>query len=506
MRVSLEHLAADVLGLPQSCRDLLSGQAAVSGLELVRDVNSCARPTTFLDRDERAALVATMTRELAHFAPHVAVLDNVQALDEANTSVVLATAPARFLGAPLFAEYSAWQVTRVASELSRAWDQQVVPLLWITSDGSSAERSAWFRNADANTQCVSWDDPVSAASIEGANACLRQLLRGAEHLNGCIERWQPQPNETPSQATVRTLLDRHGDHGLIVVAADWFQADTAHFLGRVFTHELEGSTAQFSEFEPLVFHRDAEGWSPLWRGGDGFRYADEPGSRTTSELAAAIVQAPGEFRASEALLPLILDALFPVALRLVDRHKLHGEAWLAAHRRQLDLEHPPLLPRLELTLVDEPLRAALQKLGLEPASVLRDREAWIDPPPSESLRPAIDGMRQLASDSAARLRELARPLGEFDPVLHPVSRRAASELRQTVEDFASKAERVLDNRGGKVERHQRIVRTKLWPQGSAQAESDSPFAWEAHFGAELWDALRDEIDPFAWEHLLVRLP
>ncbi len=522
MNLKLEHLAGDLFGLPAFSKRVLASEEPLFGVHIPRSAAALEPPADRFDRDERAALVANLTAAHAPFAPHVAVLDSIRALEQPGSAVALATARVGLFGSTLDALYSALHAIRLASALTEEWNQPVVPLLWIDTDASLSQNSheAWFRSSDFILQRVHLPSVATEASTLPVRDCLAQLLGHETELESALELLTPREGETLAASLTRALLELLGSEGLLVCTPDDLRGDVSHFLSQVVADDPEGALVttleqlaaqEFAqaehEFDSILVQRiEDESVCPLHSGGDGFRYDDEPGSRTSAELAAEIVQDPRGFVPGAALLPLIQDLILPVAIRLAERDSLYSEAALAGLRDSLAAPSVPILPRLSCTLVDASTRDSLAKLELSVREVYACRESVERRADAEDFRGAIEEFRALSRATSESLHRIARPLWEFDPVLRPVARRSAREMRRALEKLCEKAENVLGNREGNFDRHQRRVSSVLLPRGLPQESADSLLSWLAPFGPAWIAALQSELDPFAWEHLVVNFP
>ncbi len=522
MNLELQHLSADLLGLPDFSKRLLSSQAALFGVHVPRKASEFEPLEDPLDRDERAALTSRLSKAILPFSPHVAVLDSLRALEQPNSLIVLAsTRPAPF-GSTLSALYATLHAVALAKTLSRTWNRAVVPMLWIDTDTACVDEQpgTWLRSNDHVMQHFRLPAVADDEKTQAVRASIAHLLGSSEHIYEALDALSPRHGECAGTAHARTTLNLLGSTGILVCLPDWIRTDVSHFLAQIVSadparllqegcNELQsqGFSTEEHAIDPVLVHRvEGNTSQPLHCGGDGFRYEHEPGSRTNVELAAEIVQDPAGFVSGEALLPLIQDLALPLAARIVNRDALAGEAAINRMRAALDVGQTPVLPRLSCTLVDSFTRTSLAKLDLEVRDVCASERPLERAAPSEPLEIALEQFRALSRETTSSLQRIARPLWELDPMLRPVSKRSATKIRRTLEELCAKAEHVLANHGGKFQRHQRLVNSVLRPHGQPQEDVDNLLYWTAHFGFDWTLELLEELDPFAWEHLVVNFP
>lgn len=529
MAIELQHLPADTLGLTPFSRALLEQGGKAFGVTALLATSDCPPPENPFDRDERAQLVERLERSLAPFEPHVAVADSVRKLAEPESSIVLTIVrPSLFCG-PLACWYRALQAGRVARTLEARWKRPVVPMLWLDTDAAldANDLSGLFLDDHFHLQRFAIEEHAHQRAsslvlsdaehhLPSVRAALRNLLHGSPQRDRACDLFFPEPRRTLADQTVRTFLALTGATGLVPCTPDWLRADVSHFLANVVSTEpgrlLQAScdelaAAGFALPEglaapALVQRLTHEGRLALRPGGDGFRYDDEPGSRTAAELAAEIVQAPAEFVADSLLLPVVLESALPLAARVAPLEEGLLEAARTRIRRAAHGPDVPWIPAVSVTLLDQGTLTALGRLSRDVRSVLEARGRLAAPRGDRDPRSAIQELRDYSRDVARGFRDRARELDEFDPSLVPVSRRISGELREAIERYCEKADRVAANRSGKLDRHARRTNHGLFPDGVPQAEAFGPLAVVARHGTDWLEELGRDLEPFGLEHVV----
>jgi uncharacterized protein YllA (UPF0747 family) len=347
-------------------------------------------------------------------------------------------------------------------------------------------------------------------------------VQRSEHGAAAVELLMPRDGETLVDAFTRAMTALLGPHGLVVLEPDWIRADLsralAHVVASVVARELEAGTAavRAAGLEPtiepegaaLVYRVDDSGRQALRAGGDGFRYDDEPGSRTPAELAAEIVQAPDEWSAGALLRPLVQDEALPVAAYVGGFGELAYHAQLPPLRALAGLPSTPFVPRLSATLVDPETRRSLRRLELTVADVLAGRApggAGEDADAPAQGPPVAEKLRAAAERAALELKGLAGEVAELDPGLAAQAKRTAKQVVELVAKLAAKTERVHRNSQGKGRRHERRVASLLRPRDEPQERVLGAFEWTARHGTGWIGELLKLIDALPAEHLVVDL-
>ncbi len=524
--IRLEHLAADVHGLSAAGRAALSGRLRERGV--ARAAGEVGRPEDRYLPAERAHLARWLEARITRTSPPVAVLESLRALAAPGASCVVAEADPGLLGGPLGALLRAAQAVGLARELSRE-GPPVLPVLWCRGDTARADelRRATVLNRFHEPQTVCLEElgagrrPLDQLPLEAGRhglgalrAVLRQLYGDHPHIEEALDLFVPRDGETLPAALARAAHGLLGSAGLVVIEPEMLREELsgalARLVGAPWEDALEGDplAAELdlaAHDEPLVTHLEGGRLRPLVGGGEGYRYPEEPGSRTAAELAAAIVQDPACWQAGPDLAPLARDLVLPVAAIVTSSEELERQLRLHPVRRALGLPEPALVPGLGATLVDAETRGSLERLGAPLAEVLRARGGWRPAGEAPAGPGALERLAEIEAGVRAALSAERRALGAIDPTLAPVVRTAIRNVEEAFRRLTQRVEHVQQNRSGKRERHVRRLNATLSPEGRPQAEVLPAFAWLSRHGPGWLEALTGELDPFAAEHLVVHL-
>ncbi len=552
MALALEHLPADVRPLADIARRALASSLDLRGLPLPRRSASIARPNERRDAEARASLADNLTTGLAPLSPPVAVLDALRSLAQPGCWAVVTGQQPGLCAAPLLTLYKALQAIALARELAAAWDTPVVPIFWNHGDDHDlAEANRLFvanENLDVEKLSLaglsSGRQPLSTIVVEplahGLSAMedrLRAMLARAPGANSqlALDLCLPRAGESLARAMTRTLTSLLGHHGLVVVEPDWMREDLSRALadlvssgpghsgpglvaaargpGSALPAALAAGSAALSEggLDPsidqgsaaILFRLEDGRRRALRFGGDGYRFDDEPGSRTPAELAAEIIQEPAAYSAGALLRPLVQDAVLPTAATVGGWGELAYQAQLGPARALAGLPPVPFIPRISITLTDPECRSSLEKAGLTAAEIIGGLDLSTNN--KEEAAPAALALAEAADRLRVDLLSLRPALAELDPSLVAGLKRAADQARKSIQRLADKAARVADNQSGAGRRHRRRLAATLMPRGEPQERLTGPLPWLSRFGTAWLDELLAELDPCAPEHLLVHL-
>jgi uncharacterized protein YllA (UPF0747 family) len=568
VKTSLAHLSLDVLGLAPLTRAALAEGPRFEPLPLARKLAEIPRPAERFSPGDRAVLTQHLRRGLEgalgdELPPRVDT--SLRALEREGTFAVVTGQQPGFLTSPLYSLYKGLQACRIATELARTWGVPVVPVFWNHADDHDVAEvhHAWQLNRNNDLQKVALPGMASGRMpigelvlsddvhrLPALRAQLRQIVEEHPDAERALDLFLPRDGESLARTLTRAFTALLGEHALVVVEPSWIRPLLSSELGRIVARgvlaplrageaelatrglpvaipalgtldrapeaadaatasddNVEVDTHERTTAAALVFRHDAaRGRIALRAGGEGFRYDGEAGSRTATELAAEIVQEPASWSAGALLRPVVQDAVLPTCVYVGGAGELAYHAQLGPLRDAAGVPRTPFALRVSCTLVDDETRFALERCELDVAAALRARGEYA--PRAEGATagpPVVAALRASAEEAAQLVLRHRAALAELEPALAIGLKKAAEQIRGSVEKVAEKAERVHKNRAGKGERHVRRVNAALGPRGAPQERVLGPFQFVARYGAAFVEALWEELPAFATEHIVVHL-
>lgn len=534
MKLTVERLAADALLPSPFARAAAAGAVRVDGLIVARELDDLPIPEDRFAPDERADLADKLEARLAPAGPPVAVLDSVRALRTPGACVVIAGQQPGLLAAPLLSIHKALHAVRLARSLSQRWERPVVPMFWNHGDDHDIAEvhHAYLANENHDLRKVklaglsSGRRPVSRVFLSeernhlaATRALLAQMLERHPHAEAGIETCMPVDGDSLSTAFTRALTKLLGPLGLVVLEPDWIREELSRALAQVVGAQplanLEQGSADLraSDLEPLIDPREAalvyrveeSGRRALRPGGEGFQFAEEPGSRTGVELASEIVSEPDAYSSGALLRPIVQDLCLPTAAYVGGWAELAYHAQLLPLRRAVEAPLTPLVPRMSCTLVEPEVTRSLEVLGVSVQHVL-ETGGEFEVEDDDSDRPAVlDDLERVGREASEALAALKSRLAEIDRGLAQNAARGARQVRDLVEKLRAKAERVHANQSGRGQQHTRRVKNALAPRGELQERVLGPLPLLARYGAEWVEALFEHVAPLESGHLIATI-
>ncbi len=534
MKVRLEHLPADVLGLSDIARAALSAGPEFPPLPVPRRTADILRPADRLDTTERATLARKIKTGLEPLRPPSRVVTSLNVLGTSDVFAVVTGQQPGFLASPLYSLYKGMQACRLAHELALDWGSPVVPVFWNHADDHDVAEvhHDYLLNESLDVKKITLAGlssgrlPIGRIQLSDSRhhlgairSILTQGLGESESLESALDVFFPRSGETLARAFTRAMTALLGEHGLVVVEPDWIRGEISRALAELVSHDplpplAEGAAELRSlGFEPalepseaaLVYHVTETGRHALRAGGDGYRFDGERGSRSPAELAAEIVAEPGAWSPGALFRPLVQDLVFPVAATIGGFGELAYHAGLDALRRARNVPRTPFVPRISCTLVEPETDAAMKVLATDTLEVLRHKGELAPGAAQPDAPPVIADIRATTEEALGALLAHRAELANIDAALGENMKRTARQIRGLIDKLLGKAERVHANKTGRGRRNARRVTNTLFPRGLPQERVFGPFAYTVRYGRAWIDALYEELPALSSEHLVVHL-
>ncbi len=535
MPLTIRHLPANVLQPPDWALHALAERPRPKDTPDVivpARAEDVPRPDPARDKDKRVALAKDLEEALSVHEPHVAVLESIRKLADPNAAVVMVGQQPGLFGGPLYNIYKALHAVRLARELEAHWGAPVLPAFWNHGDDHDIAEvhHLWVQNPNLDLRKIGLAGVSSGRTplwriefdeekhkLDALEQMLRQGLWEGEDRERALELCLPRPGESFSNAFTRILLGLFGHLGLVVVEPQWIRTPLSQALADLVTKDIAQALFEGAErvrksgrevaIEPasaaVAFRLENDRRLALRMVEGEFRFDGEAGSRTASELAAEITQAPEEWSAGALLRPILQDTVFPIACYVGGWGELDYHSQLGPLRQQAGAPPSIFVPRLSATLVDAGVHNSLEKLETDAREVLEAKGNLGEDEESGETAPVVLTLRSLGEHMAGELGDLRDELSSLDRGLAQQLKRSASQVRGLVNKLATKAERVHANVQGRGRRHYRRINNGLYPRSGPQERTRGGLEFIARYGRPWLDELLHEIDPFPTEHLLI---
>lgn len=429
--------------------------------------------------EPRAGGTVSAVREAMFPAPGTAHL--VEQLADPRTLVVTTgQQPALLLG-PAYTLHKALTAAALAAELQARWNRPVVPVFWNAGDDHDWDeaRTAWWRTASGD---------VVAASLpeRHASAPMLPLYRslGGPAMGEAVRSFVESMPASPWIETVGGILSRtHGADATIASAAGAalaellaplgilvldsthpaFKAAAAeHLLAALDSSEqLERSLEEHyaalvaSGRNPgivtgggatLVMLEGAAGRDRLVRHRSGYRLRRSGEDFSRAALERLGRDDPSRLSPNVLLRPVVESALLPTVAYCAGPGELRYLPLTEPVFGQMEQVRPAAVPRWSGVVVEAPVRRAMEKFGVDLATLLDPAADVLGLAAAEAMpSPVATALRHLRSEAERDLaslvdlgREEEEPLGRsiegsrrrIDFELHRIERRYVRSLKR----------------------------------------------------------------------------
>jgi bacillithiol synthase len=490
-----------------------------------------ARPALFQKALERFGI-----------APGPRARENLAALDDPRTRLVITGQQPAFLTGPLYTVFKAISAVAAAAHLESITGRHHVPVFWVAGEDHDLDEARSARLPGPHGATLEFSLPMPAdrrplsaypvdRAVEEVIRAVLASLDGRRHLDqarALAELYRGRTLEGGFAAIIASLFE---EWGLLPIEPEGLRATAAPIIRRALEEPEEllrrieagirtveglGMEAQVSDRFPLFLIEDAKRHHLAFEGrdaaGDGRFLLEGVGRKLGArELLRLLDAEPGRFSTGVLLRPVVQNAVLPNAAYL------GGPAEIAYFKQLLPvfewfgLPAPGIALRLSATLIEGKVSRAMRRLGLWPASAEGARRWAGALRPEDLLEVPADGPRSPLLALAHRARgELQAALA--DPRLPEAEAQrlqgAAEKIVSDIEKLGSRASRAVQRSGGEDLLAAQRAHGNFFPDGVLQERRWNILYYVAKYGTGWIERLVTEVsrDPFLVDHRWVFFP
>ncbi|AGT31426.1 hypothetical protein M493_05640 [Geobacillus genomosp. 3] len=475
---------------------------------------------------DRRALADYLSAYHRRFSASAATMNNIDKLRDENSVVIVGGQQAGLLTGPLYTIYKIITIIQLAKEQERKLGVPVVPLFWIAGeDHDIAEVDHVYVVEDGEVKKAAYPHRLNEKRM-AADVPLDRELAGAwvervvktygetditnellSFLTACLDDSRTFvdffaaivlrlfANDglvvlNAGDAAVRplerrffaALIDRHRD----VTSAVLAQQETLRALGYTPLIEIAPDAANlfyYDGYERSLLHYDA--------GRRVFRNKAGNIAFTKQELLELAETKPACLSNNVVTRPLMQEYLLPTLAFIAGPGEIAYWAELKEVFSLFGMEVPPVVPRLQATIVSRSLQTDLADIGLEAADVLSGRleearEQWRK---ETAEVPLAEAFAKAKADIEAAHRPL-RALGmEIDRGLEGLVAKNAAIIQSQIEFLQQTLQRALLRKHEAEWRKFWRVETALRPNGAPQERVWNVFYYVNRYGFDFVEKL-----------------
>lgn len=456
------------------------------------------------ERAERTAVAAALERYNRKIGNAPEALEMIRHIRDGAPVVVGGQQAGLFTG-QLMVMYKAISIIKAARRATEKLGKPVVPVFWIAGeDHDHAEvNHLYVPNQESQPERIQLPETGGAP----ARIPVSRLRIGAdqwEHVLEQLKRTLPETEFKPGLVgELRALCEKAG------TLSELFAAMMARFFGRYGLVLLDSDDPQLRRVEAPFFRAlvrnngelaealaagrervTALGYEPsadvrddsanlFWVRGeerlllyrDGDRFVDRSGSAALGreELLEMAAARPEALSNNVFTRPLMQEFLFPVLAVVLGPGEIAYWALIRQAFERFGMEMPPIVPRLEFTVVEGPVQKLLDKFGLSfEEAVLRleqKRAEWI------RAQDAL-GVEELFADVRRRFEALYEPVlqtaAQINPGLRQLGETNRKKILEQIAFMESRSLSAFEQQFEAANRQFERIRNSLTPLGKKQ--------------------------------------
>ena len=464
---------------------------------------------------DRDALTRALRRYAEKLDAPKAVFTSLDALAHPESRAVVTGQQVGLLLGPLYTLSKAVTAVNLAKQLS-AEEKPVVPIFWLASqDGDSDEIDHAYVLSLEEELCrleLPLPADVPAGRIELRDDWVETIttLQKINDASAYKEAYEKEALDliTKSAERAETVADWFaamlynllGDQGLVILNP--LEPDVAPLFRPVLEAELEEPRASSLAINDAGERLRERGFAPqLGRGEeatnlfleedgkrrllrfDGREFYTESNLYTKDDLKKILDEDPSRLTPAAGLRPITQDAVLPTAATVVGPGELRYFAQIRGVYEAHEVAMPLIYPRMEVTILEPPVRRILEKYDLSAEEVQNDFDAICD-----ELLLNLRGHGEAFEKSLGELERLAKDLTEhvaaIDPTLERTVERGEGHMRKTVELLRFKSARALREQDTITSKQFERLKIHLLPTDKPQERALSPFSFFLKLGAK----------------------
>ncbi|NHC39623.1 bacillithiol biosynthesis cysteine-adding enzyme BshC [Bacillus sp. MM2020_1] len=490
------------------------------------------RYNEFSDDDKRVSELSNRSFPRVEVAEHIesfmkrfpsseAVIKSIDKLKTNNSLVVIGGQQAGILTGPLYSIHKVISIIKLAEQKEKQLGIPVVPVFWIAGeDHDFQEVNHVF--VPVNQKADKWTYPERVVKKKmvsdiqlNQEVCLTWMdnlienFGETEHTNKLLEfaKEQVSISSTFVDFFANIIMELFKDYGLLIVDSgnrEFRQLQKEFFKSQIFQHEaitdklleqqrkIEKSgfpiTIEASEENANLFYYDQNMGERILleydRGND--RFVGKSGSLafTREHLVVLAEENPAYLSNNVVTRPLMQEWLFPTIAFIAGPGEIAYWAELKLVFEHFDIKMPPIVPRLNITILDRSVETDVAELHLNLADVLsggteKGRHQFL-----ESIKDKeVESLFSITKDQLVKqYRQLEAKTLELDRGLLPLLKKNESYLIKEIEFLEKKLDESVRLKHDNIIKKYARVDLALRPDGFPQERVWNIFYYLNQYG------------------------
>jgi len=478
------------------------------------------------------------------FTKSEAVKASLEKLRLSNSTVVIGGQQAGLLTGPLYSIHKVISIIALAKEKEKELNSPVVPVFWIAGEdhdyqevnhvyaqrGNTIEKMTYpekvhdkrmVSDIGINKEiCLKWANDV--IETFGETAFTNELLGKMEEIIGKSASFVDFFAHLIMYFFEDTglLLIDSGDEKVRKLEKEFFIKQIQHaqeitklVIGQQADLKNKGfmNAIEISSQAANLFYYDKENFERILLEFDKEKnvFIGKDGSLefTVEEMIEIASEYPEKLSNNVVTRPMMQEWLFPTLAFIAGPGEIAYWAELKAAFELFGLKMPPIMPRLNITLLERSVETDINELGLDLYETLtvgtekRKRE-FIKSLKDEKLENLFDGAKRNLLKNYCEIKEY---LEQADIGLLPLIKKNEDILIKQLMFMEQKLDKAAQLKHEVVINKFERVENALWPAGSPQERILNGLYYANHYGKDFFKDLLDETFSFDGTHKVIKI-
>jgi bacillithiol synthase len=481
---------------------------------------------------------------MSRYAESDRIAENIEKLRKENSVAVIGGQQAGILTGPLYTIHKVISIIKLAEQKEQELGVPVVPVFWIAGEDHDYQEVNHVYVMKDNRQekwvypeknlekkmisevCINRD--LCYSWVEEIIETYGETKHTKEVLSFALESLKKAESFVDFFATI--IMELFKDSGLLIVDSgnkDLRKLEKEYFINQIKNHreinsavlgqqdktkaagfsnmiDINENTANLFFYDEHVNERILLQFDPQ---SGGFAGKNREVSFTYDELMEIANEFPEKLSNNVVTRPLMQEWLFPTLAFIGGPGEIAYWAELKLVFEHFGVQMPPLVPRLNITLLERSIESDLDELKLDLKEVLISGTSghelkYIDSLKDREVEELFGQVKGMLSDQYHLIREKSNGI---DPVLLPMLQKNESILLNQIKFMEDKIVEAICQKNDHILRKFSRVENALRPGGAPQERVWNPFYYLNKYGLELVPELLKLQYRFDGTHKIIKL-
>ena len=492
----------------------------------------------------RKELAQHIKRYMEPFPSSQEVKKSLQKLKHEDSVVVIGGQQAGIITGPLYTIHKVISIIVLAQQKERELGVPVVPVFWIAGeDHDYIEVNHIYSEINDTIEKFTYPEIVHGKKMisdicinkQECFSWVKQIIEmygETEHTNGILEFVNKAVERSNSMVDFfsHIIMELFKDFGLLIIDSGDKQLRKLEkgFLIRqlkefrkitksVFNQQQKQSKAGFNRALEInenavnIFYYDELSQSRILLEYDAVTetFLGKNGAVKFSfeQLYKLVNEQPEKFSNNVVTRPITQEWLFPTLAFIAGPGEIAYWSELKQVFEHFEMKMPPIVPRLNITLLERSIETDLQDLGFSVEEVIRDgvesqKTKYIDSLMDQELMNLFEQMKQ---DIKTKYEVIAKKTAEIDKGLNPLVKKNEQFIQKQIQYIEQKITGAVEQKHMVTLKKMERVKNSLRPNGSPQERVLNPVYFLNKYGLDLAKRLTTLNYQFDGSHKVIKL-